>query len=305
MSVDVTVIIVSYNVIEFLQKCLESLIKNSTKYKYEIFVVDNNSTDGSADKIKSNFPQVHWIQNYQNEGFAAANNQAIRQSSGRYIWMLNPDTILVDDALSPLVNLLDEKTQAAVCGSRLLNHDYSLQFSCYPFPTLGREFWRLFHLDSIKKIAEYPMHQWDLNKPIEVDNIQGASLLLRRSYLEKIGLLDDSFFMYTEEVDLNFRFKKAGWKIYWEPRSKIIHYGGQSTKLNQTAMFLQLYKTKIQFFRKHYSGITTWFYKLVLAIAAILRIVVSPILMLLNDKSGLNKDTTKNYRHLLSQLSQY
>ena len=305
MSIDVSVIIVSYNVIKFLQKCLESLYKTPTEVKFEVLVVDNNSTDGSAEMIQLNFPLVHWIQNDHNKGFAAANNQAIMQSSGRYIWMLNPDTILVDDALSPLVNLLDENPQAAVCGSRLLNHDYSLQPSCYPFPTLGREFWRLFHLDLIRKIAEYPMHQWDLDKPVEVDNIQGASLLLRRAFLDQIGLLDDSFFMYTEEVDLNYRLKKAGWKIYWEPRSKIIHYGGQSTKLNQTAMFLQLYKTKIQFFRKHYSGITTSFYKLVLALAAILRIVVSPIPLLLDDKSGLNKATTRNYWHLLTQLSQY
>jgi hypothetical protein len=305
MSVDVSVIIVSFNVVDFLQNCLESLFKSSTKYDFEVLIVDNNSTDGSVEKIPLNFPQVHWVQNDRNVGFASANNQAIKRSSGRYIWLLNPDTILVEDALSPLVNLLEEEPLAAACGSLLLNPDYSLQPSCYPFPTLGREIWRLFHFDSILKIAEYPMQKWKLDSPREVDNIQGASLLLRKSSLDITGPLDDSFFMYTEEVDLNYRFKKAGWKILWEPRSKIIHFGGQSTKLNQTAMFLQLYKTKIQFFRKHYSGLTTWFYKLVLAVAAFSRIVVSPILLLQRDKSGVNKATTRNYLHLLTQLSHY
>ncbi len=306
MSVDVSVIIVSYNVSSFLQQCLQSLYQPHSKYKFEVWIVDNASTDGSQQIIQSQFPEVHWIQNQQNLGFATANNQAIVKSQGRFIWLLNPDTVLVNDALAPLVEFLDKNPQTAACGSRLLNPDGSLQPSCYPFPTLRREFWRLFHLDSILRISSYPMQQWNINHHHEVDNIQGASLLVRKSFLDQVGFLDNSFFMYTEEVDLNYRLKKAGWKNFWIPRSEIIHYGGQSTKQNQTEMFLQLYKTKIQFFQKHYGQTTKWIYKLILFVSAVTRIAISPLLFLIPDqKFGNQKILVKNYRHLLTNLFQY
>ena len=303
---DVSIVIVSYNVPQLLAACLESLQKQTTPYSSEIWVVDNASTDNSAQWVQSQFPSIHWIQNDQNVGFATANNQAIRRANGRYIWLLNPDTIVGENALTALVDCMEQDATLGACGSRLINPDASLQPSCYPFPTLGREIWRLFHLDTIYKLAEYPMDKWGDLTNREVDNIQGASLLLRKTALDQVGLLDESFFMYTEEVDLNYRLKRAGWKNLWVPASKVIHYGGQSTQQNRTPMFLQLYQTKVQFFRKHYGAFITRLYKGVLFFSAMLRVLGSFLMKL---KTSSNAQTHQhlftNYFQLLKNVASF
>jgi GT2 family glycosyltransferase len=293
---DASIIIVNWNTRDLLADCLESIAANAPTYSYEIIVVDNASADDSVAMIKARFPHIALIENSGNPGFAQANNQAINRSSGRYILLLNPDTVVLPDALDNLIAFMDRHPHAGAAGSRLFSADGSLQASCYPYPTLFRELWRLFHMDAIHPIAEYDMGRWSVDAPREVEAIQGSCFMLRREALDQVGLLDENFFMYSEEVDLCLRIRQGGWPLYWVPQSRVIHYGGQSSKLVADEMFLQLYRGKVQYFRKHTKPLKVALYKLVLLAAASARVAVAPIAWL--------ERPSKRARHL-AQAGQY
>jgi GT2 family glycosyltransferase len=244
---------------------------------FEVLLVDNASTDDTVQQVQAQFSQVRLLTNSQNIGFARANNQAIRQCKGEYILLLNPDTEVMENSLERLVRFLDAHRQAGAAGSRLLNPDGTLQTSCYPMPTLFREFWRMFHLDVLRPIGIYNMATWDTETTRQVDVIQGASLLVRRKAFDRIGVLDETYFIYTEEVDLCYRLQKDGWQLHWVPQSKVIHYGGQSTKQIAENMFLRLYESKVLFMRKHYGWWGSSVYKMILFAATVARLIVSPL----------------------------
>ncbi len=274
---DLSIIIVNWNIRDLLAQCLASVYAHPPDGEFEIFVVDNASTDGSAQMVRKRFPQVRLIENTKNVGFARANNQAIQQSAGCYVLLLNPDTEVHPGALEKLVRFMEAYPQAGAAGARLLNPDGTLQPSCHPAPTLSRELWRLFHLDALWTYACYPMAGWDLDTPREVDMIQGACLLLRREALDQVGLLDEDYFIYSEEVDLCHRLRQRGWKVYWVPQAQVIHYGGQSTQQVAADMFLRLYQGKVLYFRKHHGRLAVQAYKLILLIAALARLSLSPL----------------------------
>jgi GT2 family glycosyltransferase len=278
---DLSILIVNWNTRDLLSQCLFSVYAHPPAGSFEVIVVDNASADGSAAMVRRCFSQITLIENDQNPGFAAANNQAIALSRGRYLLLLNPDTIVYPGALSALITFMDQNPAAGAAGSMLLNPDGSLQPSCHPEPTLTRELWRLFHLDKLKPYALYPMETWPADQPREVDTIQGAALLIRRSVVDEVGLLDDRYFMFSEEVDWCVRIRRAGWPIYWVPQSRVIHFGGQSTGQVATAMFVQLYRGKLQYFRNHYGAIHGLLYKGELLLAAAARLLVIPFAWLL------------------------
>ena len=148
--------------------------------------------------------------------------------------------------------------------------------SCYPRPTLSRELWRLFHLDSLAPYAEYRMTQWETNHAREVDVLLGACILLRKEILDQVGLLDEDYFVYSEEVDLCYRVQRAGWRLYWVPEAEVVHFGGQSTQQVATEMFLNLYHGKLKYFRKHNGLLAAQIYKMILMLAALSRLVLAP-----------------------------
>ncbi|MFQ5596281.1 MAG: glycosyltransferase family 2 protein [Anaerolineae bacterium] len=280
LSTDLSLIIVNWNTRDLLAQCLESIWQNVSTFErsnVETFVVDNASTDGSAQMVRERFPWVRLIENAENVGFARANNQAIRASSGRYVLLLNPDTEVRPSALERLVRFMEATPQAGGGGPRLLNPDGSLQPSCHPAPTLTRELWRLFHLDALRPYALYPMAGWDPETPRPVEVIQGACLLLRRAALEQIGLLDEGYFIYSEEVDLCYRLRRAGWRLYWLPAARVVHYGGQSTQQVAAEMFLRLYRGKLLYFRKNHGRLAAQLYKLILLAAALARLALAPL----------------------------
>lgn len=269
-----SIIIVSWNISALLEKCLASVYAYPPADPFEVWVVDNASTDDSAAMVKSRFPQVRLIENTDNVGFAGANNQAIIQSAGEYVLLLNPDTEVKPGALQNMAIWLDAHSETGGVGPLLLNADGTLQPSCYPAPTLSREFWRLLHLDWLKPYGSYDMTGWDTRVPREVDVLQGACLMVRRGVLEKVGMLDETYFIYSEEVDWCYRIRQAGWSLWWEPHAQVIHYGGQSTRQVKTEMFLRLYQGKVLYFRKHYGRPTAFLYKLVLFISALPRLLL-------------------------------
>lgn len=259
---DLSIIIVNWNTRALLANCLASLATEqpavaglsdnlpSRQLAIEVVVVDNGSTDGSVAMLRQQFPDIRLVENAANVGFARANNQAIRQCRGRYVLLLNSDTEVHPGVLEAMVDWLDARSEAGACGPQLLNTDGTHQISCQPMLTPWREFWRLMFLEQLRRQASYNFSQWDLQTPYEVEVLKGACLMLRREALEQVGLLDEQYFMYTEEVDLCYRLRQAGWRLYWLPQVRVTHYGEGSSRQVAEAMYLQLYRSKVQFYRK-------------------------------------------------------
>lgn len=275
--IDLSVVIVNWNTRELLARCLASVFETASDLDLEILVVDNASSDGSADAVRKHFPQVRLIENSENTGFARANNQAIRNSSGRCIVLLNPDTELSPGALTTLVRFMETCPRCGAAGARLINPDGSPQPSCGPKPTLRRELCGLFHLDGLTSRGCSDMGVGASMAPKEVSVLQGACMLLRRDALDEVGLLDEDYFIYSEEVDLCHRLGTSGWKVYWVPQAVVMHHGGQSTSQAAGNMFLHLYGSKVLFFRKHHGSLSAQLYKLILLASALARLLVSPL----------------------------
>ncbi len=300
---ELSIVIVGWNVADLLIACLKSIAAHPPREAFEIWVVDNASSDNTLQRVRSGFPQVRLIANEKNTGFAAANNQVIRQSQAKYVLLLNPDTIVYEHTLQSMLDFMNANPQAGAVGSIYFSPDGSLQKSCMPFPTVSRELWRLLHLDALWAYGLYDMDHWDRSKPREVDTLQGASLMLRRTALEQTGFLDPDYFMYSEEVDLCYRLFKQGWKLYWLPSSKITHHGGQSTRQAAPKMFLNLYGSKILFFRKHYGEGKVRQYKFILNLSSIIRLSVLPIAAMLRPgQSQKYKEISSNYAQLIKAL---
>lgn len=301
----VSVVIVSWNTRDLLRECLASTLQacQALEQPTEIIVVDNASTDDSVQMMRNEFPQVHIVANARNVGFAAANNQGIRRSCGRYVLLLNPDTRAASDFLRILVAYLESHPAAAAAGPRLLGGSGEQQVSCYPLPTLRRELWRLLHLDRVSSVASYRMDRWAPDVPRDVESIQGACILLRRDALAGAGLLDERFFIYTEEIDLCRRLNDRGWTIAWVPRAVVMHYGGQSTRQLEARMFLELYRSKVEYFRKHLGRGGALAYKAVLLIATLPRMVVPSVAWLVQpSQRGKWRALLRNYSSLVGAL---
>ncbi len=267
---DLSIIIVNWNTRELLSQCLESVaadLRQAPSVMAETIVVDNASRDDSVAWVREHFPWVRLIENSENVGFARANNQALQGSDSRYALLLNSDTKVLPHALEKLVAFMEAQPKAGACGARLLNADGSLQPGCSPMLTPEREFWRLIFLDRFVHRATYSQKFWQATQPQPVEVIKGACLLLRREALAQVGVLDDSYFMYTEEVDLCYRLAQAGWTLWWVPEAQVIHFGEASSRQVAQDMYVQLYRSKIQFYRKFGGESRANYSKRLLAIA--------------------------------------
>lgn len=268
MSVQTTslsVVTVSWNTRELLRECLESLkqeLSSLPQVKSEVFLIDNDSHDGSAEMVASEHPWVHLIVNKENLGFAKANNQAFKLAKGEYVLLLNPDTKVLPGAIGTLIEFIQAKPEAAIVAPMLLNTDMTVQRSCRKFPTFTNMLYELIGLSKLfkpgtaagAKFREYKMLDWEHDDEREVDQPEGACLLLRQSVIDQVGVLDEGFFMLFEEVDWCYRIKKAGWQIWFTPRAKIIHHYGQSIKQVKAKMILSSHKGLFRFWHKHYRG---------------------------------------------------
>jgi GT2 family glycosyltransferase len=232
---ELSVIIVSYNAKEFLKRCLDSVLVASENVSCEIFVVDNNSEDGSADMIKESFPAVKLIANNENRGFSRANNQAIRISAGRFVLLLNPDTVIGPDTFSKCIDFMLRNEDAGALGVKMINGEGQfLPESKRAFPRPGTAFFKSFGFSFLfPKSAffnRYYLPSVDENETSLAEVISGAFMFLRRKALERSGLPDEDFFMYGEDIDLSYRLLKSGYKNYYFPEVSIIHFKGKSTR---------------------------------------------------------------------------
>lgn len=241
---DLSVIIVNWNTRQLLLDCLRSLV--TSHLQLEVFVVDNASSDNSVAAVRANFPDVRVIENVVNRGFAAANNQAISQSRGRYVLLLNSDTVVLTGALERLVAFADAHPTVGVVGAQLLNGDGTLQPSWAAFPSL------LSELLGKNLRSRRPYAKIAGGMAYAVDWVGGAALLTRRAAIEQAGLLDEHYFMYSEETDWCYRIKQCGWEICYLPTASVVHFGGQSSRQASLRMKTELYRSKLRFFEQHY-----------------------------------------------------
>lgn len=251
-----TVVIVSWNTRALLAACLDSLRNELYGLAAEVYVVDNDSADGSGEMVSRDYPWVRLIANDSNRGFAAANNQVFGIARGEKILLLNPDTEIKPGAIRTLMQLLDKRPEVAVVAPQLLNTDGSIQRSCRQFPTFTAMFYELLGLSKLfpndQRFGQYKMLDFDHNHAREVDQPEGACLMLRKSLLDEIGTLDEGYFMLFEEVDWCYRIKKSGKRIWFTPDAKVTHHYGQSIKQVKAKMILSSHRGLIRFWRKHY-----------------------------------------------------
>jgi len=264
-SVDVSIVLVNWNTRELLYNCINSIYRGTSNSNFEIIVVDNASSDNSVDMLKLEFGDVKVIANTENRGFAAANNQGMLASKGRYILLLNSDTIVLDNAIDKAVAFADAHKQAAVVGPRVLNPDNTLQLTCFMFPSILNMLLSASYLYKLFPKSRFfgreRMTWWSRDDVREVDVVTGCFMLVRREAIEAVGMMDERFFMYGEETDWCYRFKQAGWKVMFTPMSTIIHLGGQSSRKAKTEMMIRLRLSILQFIDKHYSRLkhkTAW-----------------------------------------------
>jgi hypothetical protein len=263
---DLSIVIVNYNVRDFLEnallsieKALEDRLADGRKIAGEIFVVDNASDDGSVDLVKKKFSHVHLIANEENLGFARANNIALSQARGRYLLLINPDTVVQEDTLKVMIDFFDANPDVGVAGCKILNPDGTLQLACRrSFPSPWASFMKTTGLSALfprsKLFGRYNLTYLNPEESYEVDAISGSFMMVRRTVCEQVGGLDENFFMYGEDLDWCYRIQKAGWKIYYLHKTQIIHYKGESTKRSDIDELKRFYDAMQLFVKKHLSG---------------------------------------------------
>lgn len=256
-NVEISVIIVNYNVEHFLEQCLNSVFNAFKNCSGEVFVVDNNSFDGSVEMVKTKFPDVIVIDNKVNLGFSKANNQAMRLAKGKYVLLLNPDTVVEEDTFRQVIDFMNENPDAGGLGVRMIDgKGRFLPESKRGIPTPAVAFYKIFGLSSLfpksKKFGRYHLGYLSETEVHEIEILSGAFMLMRKETLDKVGLLDEDFFMYGEDIDLSYRIILGGYKNYYFP-TKIIHYKGESTKKSSVNYVFVFYNAMIIFAKKHFS----------------------------------------------------
>jgi GT2 family glycosyltransferase len=256
---DLSVCIVTYQAHQLLRQCLHSILANTRLLDLEIIVVDNGSTDGTQAMLADEFPQVHLIQNETNLGYSRPMNQALRAARGRFLLQLNPDTLVLENALDQLAAFMEASDRVGICGPKVLNRDYTLQKPCRRgesrplavfayFTGLSRLFPRS------PRLGQYLMTYMDENETHPTAGVSGSCMLVRREVVDAIGLLDERFFAYQEDADYCLRARRAGWEVYYVPSAQIIHYGGWGgSRVQPFRSILEWHRSYYMFYKKHYA----------------------------------------------------
>jgi len=269
------IVIVNWNVKELLRNCLTSVLKDISagNLTADIWVVDNASTDGSVDMLYHDFPQAHMIASEKNLGFAGGNNTALRAigfgnksipsaSLPEAVLLLNPDTEVHPGALDTLLNFLRNSPQAGIAGARLVYGDGSFQHSAFGFPGLWQLAIELLPLPGrlveSRLNGRYSRSLYESNHPFRIGHPLGAAMCVRREAIEQVGLLDENYHMYVEEIDWSKRMVAGGWQAYCVPQAVVTHLGGQSTGQIKTEMFVTLWASRYRFYKKHYGNLKVW-----------------------------------------------
>lgn len=272
----ISIIIVNYNVEYFLEQCLNSVYKALENVHGEVFVVDNNSIDGSVEMVRQKFPQAILIANKDNRGFSRANNQAMHLAKGKYVLLLNPDTVVEEDTFEKVVDFMDSHPDAGGLGVRMLDGKGKfLPESKRGLPTPAVAFYKIFGLSALfpksKRFGRYHLGYLSELETNEIEILSGAFMLMSREALDKVGYLDEAFFMYGEDIDLSYRIVQGGFKNYYYPGTRIIHYKGESTKKSSVNYVFVFYRAMVIFAKKHFSQKNAKLFSILINLAIYLR----------------------------------
>lgn len=309
MSHDVSIIIVNWNTRDIVRDCLKSVYERTHGIDYEVIVVDNASADGSTDMVKEEFPQTILIANFDNRGFAAANNQGMKIAKGRYVLLLNPDTIILDGAIQKSVSYADGHPDIGVLGCQVWLNEDQIQRTCFSFPSVYGLILQLLGLPRLlprsRAFGWIDYGRWDRTTPMDVDVVSGMFMLVRRQAIEQVGLMDEDYFVYAEETDWCHRIKKAGWRCAFTPDARIIHLdgGSKSTDLVKVKMYVQMQKSILIYYKKRCGFISWLFAKLITILAMSSRYVAFSVLLLVWKNDIYSKKASQSLAALKYHLS--
>ncbi|MFC1761590.1 glycosyltransferase family 2 protein [Planctomycetota bacterium] len=279
---DISVIVVNWNTRDFVLECVRTMLKNQGDYSLEIIVVDNASEDDSVSSLKEQFPSVRLIENKQNHGFAHANNQGMEIAQGRYLCLVNSDIKFIEDCLGPMLAYMEQSQDVGVLGPKLLWKDETLQLSCRTFPSLRNTLFPAMGLTCLFPGSAFfsseHMGYFAHDRTLQVDVLVGAFLMVRRQAYEQVGGMDESYFMYCEEVDWCKRMVNAKWKIVFFSDAKVIHYGGGSSCKEPQRFLREYYLSNLQYWKKYHPGLKNGLYHLILIVRLLFRISIWSVL---------------------------
>ncbi|OAB41811.1 glycosyltransferase family 2 protein [Paenibacillus antarcticus] len=260
---DLSILIVNYNTCKLTLDCLQSVFASKMGYTFEVIIIDNHSVDSSVESISIEYPQVTMIANDDNTGFAKANNQGLAIAKGRYVLLLNSDTIIREDTFQTMVSFMDDNPIIGASGCKVILPDGTLDKACKRgFPTPSASFYYAFGISRLfpdyPKFNQYQLGHLDPDEEYPVDCLVGAFMMVRSETIEQVGGLDETFFMYGEDIDWCYRIKQAGWGIYYYPRTSIVHYKGGSARRRPTRIIYEFHRAMFVFHRKHYKDQYFW-----------------------------------------------
>ncbi len=294
--IDVSTVIVNWNSRQYLAKCLDTMLSRKRTIRVEVIVVDNASSDGAVGWLKKEYPEVTVIESTENVGFARGNNMGIRKASGRYICLVNPDVEFRDECLQTLCEFMERNQDVGICGPKILNGDGSIQYSCREYPTLWNNLcfalglYRIFPHSAA--FSNELMSYFGHDRLRKVEAISGCFMMSRREAMEEVGLLDESFFMYSEDLDWCKRFNDKGWKIVFNPAVSALHYGGGSSENEPARFAVEKELAIIQYWNKHHGAIENALIRIILLTNHALRIAIFGVLSMLGSagKSGMRRN---------------
>lgn len=284
---DLSVVIVNYQTFELTKNTINSIFEYSYPFSLEVIVVDNASSDDSLSKLKDYFKdKVKFIASAENNGFAAGNNQALNVSQGKYVLLLNSDTIVWEDTLESIYNYMEKHTDVGACGCRVLLENGELDKACKrSFPNVKNSFFRLFHIPTNSEDDDYNLDNLPDGEIYEIDCLTGAFMFIRKTALDEVGFLDETFFMYGEDIDLCYRIKQAGWKIVYYGKSKITHLKGASSKKQKSKLIYEFYRAMYIYYNKHHAKESLFIVNIVVYLGIVVLCVLKLFLNLFKKKS--------------------
>jgi GT2 family glycosyltransferase len=280
--IDISIVIVNWNAKKFLEDCLISIYANKMDFKFEIFVVDNGSTDGSIELIRKKFPEVILIENKENLGFAKANNIGIKRAKGKYVCLINSDIVVKKGCFFELYNYMENSLKIGMTGPQLLNSDLTIQPSCKKLPTLWNNITRTFFLHRLfpnsPLFGAEEMTYFNHEVLVKVEALAGAFLMVRRNAIGQVGLLDEDFFIYSEDIDWSKRFWKNNWDIIFNPNAQAIHHDGGSSKRAPLRFYLEMIRAKLHYWRKHHNLVAIIIIHFILIFQHLIRVYLNSMI---------------------------
>ncbi|MFK7802617.1 MAG: glycosyltransferase family 2 protein [Anaerolineae bacterium] len=297
-AIDISIIIVSWNVSQLLEKCLQSIYSNANELGLQVIVVDSGSADATCAMVRQKFPQVELFDMQQNVGFPAGNNIGIQAAVGRNIYLLNPDTEIIEDALQVMLHEVESNPQLGLIGSWLQYPDGKIQSSRRRFPTIMTGLFESTWLEPLAPkslLDRYFMRDKPDDRPCEADWVMGASMFASREAVQTVGGLDEGYFMYSEELDWCRRVKEAGFKIIWLPEAKVIHHLGASSDQASTRRHINFNRAKLRYFRKYHGIVASGLIRMVLLANFVSQILIEGSKWLFGHRRDLRKQRIQAY----------